>query len=129
MFQYITWVQNLGSKEDVLGFIGKLTANGGTDMPEALLDGLYDAVYNITWRENSERIIVLLSDAPPHGREFVNHAALAKRKEGLTSDDLFPDGCPCGKTVDPILQEMENKNISLFIMKLGEDMDRMIDIF
>ena len=101
-FQYVTMIQNLSSKKEVLGFIETLNANGGTDLPEALMDGLYDAVYNITWRENSERIVVLVSDAPPHGREFINYASLARRNEDVY-EDFFPDGCPCGKTVDPIL--------------------------
>ena len=57
---------------EAFNFIEALIANGGSDIPEALLDGLYDAVHNIKWRENSERIVVLISDAPPHGREFID---------------------------------------------------------
>ena len=72
--------------------------------------------------------MVLISDAPPHGREYVNHAALAKLNEEVY-EDFFPEGCPCGKTADEILEGMREKNITLFIMKIGQDLDRMIDIF
>ncbi len=42
-------------------------ADGGGDYPEALNEGLHDAIHNVAWREeNAARLIFLVADAPPH---------------------------------------------------------------
>ncbi len=43
-----------------------VTAVGGGDYPEDLNAALYQAVNGMNWRPEAQRLIILLSDAPPH---------------------------------------------------------------
>ncbi|MHA1960949.1 MAG: vWA domain-containing protein [Candidatus Thorarchaeota archaeon] len=65
--------------------ISKLRPSEGGDIPEAVADGIYDARTKLSWSESSYKVLVLMGDAPPHGRDY----------NSLT-DDYFPDGCPMG---------------------------------
>ena len=47
---YITKILQLGDASKALSFLKELTAEGGGDMPEAVLKGLYDAATSIEWR-------------------------------------------------------------------------------
>lgn len=75
------------------------SAQGGGDLAEAVADGLHDAL-ELNWRENSTKICVLISDAPPHGLG-----------EGY---DAFEQGCPKG--IDPlqVVKNMAEKGITLY---------------
>jgi hypothetical protein len=67
--------------QSVQNQLATLVADGGGDGPEAVADAL-DAALNSPWRDPGEatRIVVLITDAPPHGIE--------------DSKDAFPNGCP-----------------------------------
>lgn len=80
-------------------YLDELTANGGGDGPEALTSALYD-LNNLDWRADSTKIVILISDAPPHGLgEF---------------DDGFPNGDPNG--YDPIIitKELATKGVTIY---------------
>ena len=68
----------------IIRFIDRLSADGGGDGPEAVLDGLYDSINKMSWNVNSLKYIFHIADAPPHGSEYSH------------SRDGFPEGCPCG---------------------------------
>lgn len=47
----------------------KITADGGGDIPESVLDGLADAIQNNRWSKRSKassKVVILVGDAPPH---------------------------------------------------------------
>jgi hypothetical protein len=44
-----------------------ITPRGGRDIPEAVHEGLYDAIDKLPW-EAGKRLIILIGDAPPHLR-------------------------------------------------------------
>jgi len=46
-----------------------ITPRGGRDIPEAVHEGLYDAVVKFPW-EAETRLIILIGDAPPHLRQL-----------------------------------------------------------
>lgn len=46
--------------------LSNLTASGGGDGPEAQTAALNEAV-NADWRDDAVKIVVLITDAPPHG--------------------------------------------------------------
>lgn len=75
---YITQVHDF--TPDVASFqrdLNALEADGGGDEPEALNEGLYDALYEVEWRgDNTIRLIFLVADAPPH-LDYNNHADYA----------------------------------------------------
>lgn len=74
-------------------------ARGGGDISEAVTDALND-VLKLTWRTDSVKICVLVSDAPPHG---IN----------CTSDG-FPNGCPDGLDPIEIVRKMAKEGITLY---------------
>lgn len=66
---YVTRVFNFTS--DVQRFQNDLRgvyAAGGGDTPEALNEGIHDAIWNVDWREQEDtvRMVFLVADAPPH---------------------------------------------------------------
>jgi hypothetical protein len=46
--------------------LAALVASGGGDGPEAQIDAL-DAVLRSAWRSNAKKIVILITDSPPHG--------------------------------------------------------------
>lgn len=89
--------------------ISKLKPSEGGDTPEAVADGLHDARTRLSWDTNAYKVLLLVGDAPPHGREYNSLA-----------DDHFPDGCPKGH--DPKNEVRELKRIygtTVFIFVCG----------
>lgn len=61
-------VQIFALTEDIALFsnqIEELTAVGGGDYPEALNEGLYQAVSSLDWHPESIKLLLILGDAPP----------------------------------------------------------------
>ena len=81
------------------GWLDQCQASGGGDTPEAVADAL-DAVLNLSWRENSTKICILIADAPPHGLD--------------QSGDTFPNGCPAGHDPARIIRDMAKERITLY---------------
>lgn len=74
--------QEFGFYDDPTVFkqaLGGLKASGGGDGPEAQSDAL-DAALNSDWKGEATKIVVLVTDSPPHGIGEYN--------------DKFPDGGP-----------------------------------
>ena len=46
--------------------ISTLSAKGGGDRPEAVTAAMF-ATLNMNWRSNATKMVVLITDAPPHG--------------------------------------------------------------
>jgi hypothetical protein len=65
---YVTKLQQLSSGiKNTIDFIKQQNADGGGDYPEALKEGLEDAIEKLTWSDDARtKIIFLLMDAPPH---------------------------------------------------------------
>lgn len=61
------------------GQLQRLFATGGGDGPEAQADAL-DAALNSAWRTDAAKVVILITDSPPHGVE--------------DRGDGFPDGSP-----------------------------------
>jgi hypothetical protein len=114
---YVTNVCDFTDSVSVLEFMNKLTADGGGDGSEAVLDGLYDAIYNVKWRENSEKFLFLVLDWPPHGKRF------------NSSSDNFPDGCPCGYHEKDLLPKLREMMVDFTIIKIADYINTMIELF
>jgi Mg-chelatase subunit ChlD len=83
------------------------SANGGGDGPEAVTDGLADAVNKTQWRKGAHRVIMLAGDAPPHGYGG--------------SGDGWPQGCPCGNDPVSLVASGRDKGITTFCLGIGDD--------
>lgn len=98
-----------------------LTADGGGDGPEAVLDGLDYALKSIGWRPHSHKVILLTGDAPPHG--------MAARYGGKAdSGDHWPKGCPCGLTIEAVTALADKKGVIIYSVGVG-GWDLMISSF
>ena len=73
--------------------ISDLKPSEGGDTPEAVADGLFDARTKLSWERDAYKVLLLVGDAPPHGKLY-----------NSIGDDYFPNGCPKG--YDPI-QEVQ----------------------
>jgi hypothetical protein len=66
--EYVT--RTFDFEADVRDFsdnLERIEANGGGDYPEALNEGLQQALYNVQWRvEGTVRLFFMIADAPPH---------------------------------------------------------------
>jgi hypothetical protein len=68
--EYVTKWSDLSFKTDKLrSFISNLTASGGGDWEEAVLDGVDAAINELSWRKKSKKIIVLIGGSPPHAED------------------------------------------------------------
>jgi len=87
---YVTMVFDFTEKiKRVHKLISDLKPSEGGDTPEAVADGLFDARTKLTWERDAYKVLLLVGDAPPHGKLY-----------NSIGDDYFPEGCPKGH--DPI---------------------------
>jgi len=92
---YVTKVVDLNDDLDTnYGKLMSFTANGGGDSPESVNKGLYDAVTDMSWSQDSDtyRVIFLVGDAAPHTdyqdeMQFPEIVELAKSK-GITINTI-----------------------------------------
>ncbi|MBL6641940.1 MAG: VWA domain-containing protein [PS1 clade bacterium] len=61
------------------GFMSGIDAQGGGDHPEAVTQALRDVEGAIGWRSGAQRVVIIIGDAPPHGRELGEAADIAER--------------------------------------------------
>lgn len=80
--------------------INSLVAIGGADGPEDVLGGINHAINRLTWGIDNAKFLVLVGDAPAHGRDCNND-----------SSDRFPDGNVGGHTVLSVMQAMRRMDI------------------
>ena len=78
----------------------KLSAGGGGDRPEAVWDGVAEAI-KFDWRKGADRTIYLIGDSPPHG-----HAR-------SQNEDHWPKGCPCGLTAEKLITDLKHERIEV----------------
>lgn len=105
---YVTRVYDFTHKiKDVHKEISRLKPSEGGDTPEAVADGLFDARTKLSWAKEAYKILLLVGDAPPHGRDY-----------NTLGDDYFPDGCPKGydpKTEVKTLKEEHGNSMFVFV--------------
>ena len=65
-------------------FIEKIKADGGSDVPEAVDEGLRVAVEEMNWNSKSKALILLIGDAPPHEKDIprvIGYAAKFRQQQ------------------------------------------------
>jgi hypothetical protein len=114
---YVTQTFDLTNYSGIMSFVNSLSAGGGGDFPEAVMDGLFDSINKMSWRENSNRYIFHILDAPPHGTKYYSGAT------------RWPSGCPCGITIEMIGRKLKDNKIKYKLLKIGSDLNIMESIF
>ena len=103
--------------KEVVNKIMELKCSGGRDEPEAVLDGLNEAVNNVSWRKESVKFIYHILDAPCHGKRYNN-----------IENDKYED-CPNNIDMEDLLIEIRNKDIKYSVIKLNDSADIMLKEF
>ena len=122
---YITKMHQLSNADNALAFVKALEAQGGGDTPEAVLQGLYDSVEKIKWRNINQqdktykKLVIHVADAPAHGKEFHNGSV----------DDHWPDGCPSGIKLDKLAKCYNDKVVFYHFCRLNTTTDVMHEKF
>lgn len=93
-------------------FLNLLTAKGGFDKAEAVLDGLNEVI-NLEWRKDSQKFLIHFLDGPAHGEDYSN-------------DTKFQTGCPCKIEEEDIFYPLRDLNLKYSIIKLNDDIDNML---
>jgi hypothetical protein len=93
-----------GSLATMQRTIAGLSASGGGDEPEAVLDGVLAACREMAWAPHARRLAVLVGDAPPHGVGY--------------RGDQFREGCPCGQTIESVTAAAEESRVTLYALGL-----------
>jgi len=68
---FITKICDFTSSDVAVKFLEELEAQGGGDQAEAVMDGLNDGIFNVKWKEKSEKLMFLVLDSPPHANNLV----------------------------------------------------------
>jgi hypothetical protein len=89
--------------------VGKLIAKGGDDEPEDVLGALHH-VASMAWAGNA-RFCLLVTDAPPHGREFYSDRASVV--------DAYPGGVP-GLTTTSVMEELVRADVELLFCHVNK---------
>ena len=122
-YEYLTL--NFGFEHDVeraLQHLNSIQASGGGDHPEAVADGLNEAINNMDWRDyhilgqsnypdynyETQKLIFLIGDASPHGIG--------------SSDNSFEQGCPDGLHYKDLAYQAQERGINIFTVS-GSGMD------
>ena len=103
--------------KEVINKIIELKCSGGRDEPEAVLDGLNEAVNNVSWREESVKFIYHILDAPCHGKKYNN-----------SENDKYEE-CPNHIDAEDLLIEIRNRDIKYSVIKLNDSADIMLKEF
>jgi len=93
----------------------QLSADGGGDSPEAVHDALELAYTKLTWRPESDKVLVLVGDAPPHlglGSLCASMAGKAHDMAQLKTHTIQAEGKPV-KHFDEIARAGGGKCITL----------------
>jgi Mg-chelatase subunit ChlD len=73
--EYVTRVYDF--TPDVAQFqqlLASVRADGGGDTPEALNEGLHEAIQSVGWADDAVRLTFLVADAPPHLNQQENYS-------------------------------------------------------
>ncbi len=107
---YVTRVFDFSEKiKHVHKLISELRPSEGGDTPEAVADGIFDARTKLSWAREAYKVLLLVGDAPPHGKRY-----------NSIGDDYFPDGCPMGfDPIDEIKKMRSDFGSTVFIFVCG----------
>lgn len=96
-----------------------MTADGGGDGPEAVLDGLHLSSL-LHWEQSKEKFMFVIGDAPPHGKDFHNGSM----------NDVWPDDNePCKLKIEPIslaLRSITGIPLKIYFWKINECLNILI---
>ncbi|EAS04311.1 von willebrand factor type A domain protein (macronuclear) [Tetrahymena thermophila SB210] len=117
---YLTCSYDLTSEDEIKQFIQTLSAFGGGDYPEAVMDGLYVSAKHMSWRDSTHipslRYIFHITDAPPHGSEYGSWSS--------------GKGCKCGIDINKLSHIINMRQIHYRLVSTETtNLQKMAEIF
>ena len=104
--------------DEIERVLRNLDAEGGDDDAEDVA-GAFECARSLTWEHSEVRMLVHITDAPAHGRQF----------HGPRVSDRFPDGDPEGRDPVHTLVCLAAQWIDITFVRITSRTDRMIDVF
>ena len=105
--------------DEIAGFIMTVRGYGGNDLPEDLTGGLEKSL-SLNWGKNHAKLIVIITDAPCHGKKFW--------KPYEIKDD-YENGVPGQRDPLYFIKQLAIKGVKIFAIKIKYYTDLMYDIF
>ena len=102
--------------DEIKKYISSVQAVGGGDFPEDVVGGLRKCL-DQNWSANSSKQVFHIFDAPCHGKEYHDGGW-----------DSYPNGCPNGLQLEPLMREFKDKSIAFTCIKLNEQCNKMIKV-
>jgi hypothetical protein len=78
----VKWTDLSFHTDKLTSFLKNITADGGGDFEEAVLEALDTAIHELSWRKRSKRAIILVGGSPPHKWELEQVVDLAEEFRG-----------------------------------------------
>jgi hypothetical protein len=78
----VKWTDLSFHTDKLTSFLKNITADGGGDFEEAVRDGLEAAIYELSWRKRSRRVLILVGGSPPHQWELDEVVGMAQEFHG-----------------------------------------------
>ena len=104
------------SSDEAKSFLNKLQAQGGGDCPEDINGAFQKALFSLEWK-NPVRLLVLVADAPCHGKIF--------HKE----HDDHPNGHKSDMDWEKIFQKLVDLRLDFLFLKISVITDQMFNLF
>lgn len=96
-------------------FISTQRARGGGDLPEDVTGAMHQ-VLQLSWSEESTRLVAIIADAPTHGKQYHN------------VDDKYPQGSPAGLVLENLVKKFTEQRMDLTLYKLTDYTEKMYTI-
>jgi Mg-chelatase subunit ChlD len=101
---YVTQVVDLDKDLDSMyATLMKFAAEGGGDGPESVNAGLFDAVHNMSWSQDSQayKVVFLVGDAPPH-MDYQGDAQYPEIVAAAAAKGIVVNAIQCGQQSDTV---------------------------
>jgi len=97
-------------------FISTQHASGGGDFPEDVTGAMHQ-VLQLSWSEESTRLVAIIADAPTHGKQYHD-----------MSGDNYPRGSPAGLGLENLVKKFTDQRMDLTLYKLTNLTEKMYNI-
>ncbi len=97
--------------------LNELDADGGGDTPEALDEGLHNAIHDLQWSDNAVRLIFLVADAGPHVDRDLGYNYLTDAQQAVAQGvKIYPIAASNTDTeAEYVFRQLAQQTLATFI--------------
>jgi hypothetical protein len=71
--EWFDYISLSSSYDNAINYINTITPTSGGDTPESVYDGIHETIQVMNWLSESQRIVIVIGDAPPLEGDLTNH--------------------------------------------------------